>query len=125
MPYLTAQEQEIRFKLYNQGLTDPEIGKIVFITPSAIYHWRKKNKLKANGIQKSKEKTNEKRKLRKEKAELLTKQRDEERMSLYNQGLNDVEIAHLLNYHKTTIFHWRKRIGLKSNKSHRKEYKND
>lgn len=64
---LTAQEQEKRFELYNQGLTDHQIGKLVFVSSSAIYHWRKKNKLKVNRISKAKEK----RKLRKEKAELL------------------------------------------------------
>lgn len=109
---LTAQEQEKRFELYNQGLTDPQIGKLLFVTPSAIYHWRKKNKLKVNRISK----VEEERKLRKEKAELLKKQRNEERMRLYNKGLSDNVIAHLLNCHKTTIFQWRKRMGLKRNK---------
>lgn len=116
MPYLTAQEQEERFKLYNQGLTDPEIGKIVFTTSAAIYHWRKKNKLKANKMKTAKEKKDEERKLRKEKVESLIKRRNEDRMRLYNQGLKDVEIAHLLNYHESTISHWRRKIGLKRNK---------
>lgn len=113
---LTAQEQEKRFELYNQGLTDPKIGKLVFATPSAIYHWRKKNKLKANKMKTSKERKDEERKLRKEKAELLVKQRNEERMRLYNQGLKDVEIAHLLNRNASTISLWRRKMGLKRNK---------
>ena len=116
MPYLTAQEQEERFRLYNQGLTDPEIGKIVFVTSSSIYHWRKKNRLKANKMEKAEQKREKERRIRKEKAESLIKKRNEERMSLYNQGLSDIEIAHLLNYHKTTISHWRKQLGLKRNK---------
>lgn len=97
---LTAQEQEKRFKLYNQGLTDHQIGKLVFVTPSAIYHWRKKNNLKVNKAFKEKEE----RKLRKEKAELLIKQRNKERIKLYNQGLKDVEIA-------STISRWRRKNG--------------
>lgn len=105
---LTAQEQEKRFELYNQGLTDHQIGKLVFVTPSAIYHWRKKNNLKVNRISKAKEE----RRLRKEKAELLEK----ERINLYNQGLKDVEIAHLLNRNASTISRWRKKMGLKRNK---------
>lgn len=52
---LTAQEQEKRLELYNQGLTDHQIGKLVFLTPSAIYHWRKKNNLKVNKAFKAKE----------------------------------------------------------------------
>lgn len=114
--YLTAQEQEQRFKLYNQGLTDPQIAKIVFSTPGAIYHWRKKNNLKANRMMKAEQKREKERRIKKEKAESLIKKRNEERMRLYNQGLSDIEIAKLLNYHKTTISLWRKQMGLKRNK---------
>jgi len=116
MPYLTAQEQEQRFRLYNQGLTDPQIGKIVFATPGAIYHWRKKNKLKANRMVKAEQKREKERRIKREKAESLRKRQHEERMRLYKQGLSDIEIAKFLNYHRDTIAIWRRKNGLKANK---------
>lgn len=119
--YLTAQEQEQRFKLYNQGLTDPQIAKIVFATPGAIYHWRKKNKLKANKMVKAEQKREKELMLKREKAESLRKRQHEERMRLYNQGLSDTEIAKLLNYHRDTISKWRRELGLKRNMTKRNE----
>lgn len=38
-----------------------------------------------------------------------------ERMRLYNQGLNDREIAEILSYTSANIYQWRKKNGLPAN----------
>lgn len=38
-----------RLALYEQGLTDKEIGKALFLHPCSIYGWRTRRGYKANG----------------------------------------------------------------------------
>jgi len=82
-----------RMRLYNEGLNDLEIGRRLKITRSAIYVWRKKRGLKSNfpcGGQR------------------LNKDKEERRMKLYNEGLNDTEIGKKLRITPATIQAWRK-----------------
>ena len=48
MSHLSDKNNQDRLDLYNQGLSDYEIGKIMNIAQSAIYYWRKRKGLFAN-----------------------------------------------------------------------------
>lgn len=43
------------------------------------------------------------------------KEKEEERLALYNQGLNDYEIADIQRISQSTVYQWRKKNGLKKN----------
>ena len=45
MRTITEEEHKKRLELYEDGYSDVEIGKILYVSSSAIYNWRKKNKL--------------------------------------------------------------------------------
>lgn len=46
---ISKEEHQNRLYWYNKGLNDKEIGKKVYKTKYAIFYWRKKNNLSANG----------------------------------------------------------------------------
>lgn len=45
---LSPEEHQERLRLYNQGLTDGQIGAQVCVTKEAIYFWRRKYGIPAN-----------------------------------------------------------------------------
>ena len=47
---------------------------------------------------------------------MITNREHEERMALYNMGLNDVQIGERLYLSKGAVFLWRNKNGLKANK---------
>ena len=49
----------------------------------------------------------------------LSPEEHERRLALYNQGLNDRQIADLLFWNVHTIFCWRKAYNLPANKPHK------
>ena len=93
-----------RLKLYNQGLTDRGISdglkKIgCSLSISGVSCWRHLNNLKSNYNQNIK---------------TLSKEEHNKRLRLYNQGLNDVKIAKILNLTKGKINYWRRMNNLES-----------
>jgi hypothetical protein len=47
--YMGNLDKDKAMELYNLGMTDQSIGERCGVSPMAIYNWRKKNGLKANG----------------------------------------------------------------------------
>ena len=46
---ISAEENEQRMQLYKMGLSDYEIGEILYLSFNAIFRWRKKRGLPCNG----------------------------------------------------------------------------
>ncbi len=46
---ISAEENEQRMQLYNMGLSDYEIGEVLYLSFNAIFRWRKKRGLPCNG----------------------------------------------------------------------------
>ena len=46
---LPKEEHELRMRLYNKGLIDRKVAKICHVSNAAIYQWRRKYNLPANG----------------------------------------------------------------------------
>lgn len=46
---ISAEENEQRMQLYKMGLSDAEIGELLYVEFHAIFHWRKKIRLPCNG----------------------------------------------------------------------------
>ncbi len=44
-PNLPSQEESQRMRLYEQGLSDPEIAKICFLHPRTVQEWRQRRGL--------------------------------------------------------------------------------
>ena len=49
MNVLPSYEQRIRLELYEQGLTDSQIAKLMYVSTRAICYWRESLGLKPNG----------------------------------------------------------------------------
>ena len=81
-------------KLYEQGMTDPEIAQQFNVSPETVRHWRKINALPAN-----------------KRKQVI----HDERMELYRMGKSDREIADAVHVAVSSIFKWRKINGLPSN----------
>lgn len=95
----TEKNLKERLDLYNQGKTDTEISAIQKITMETVFQWRKtRNLLKNENITQK----------------LTSKSKHKQKLSLYNQGLSDKEIANKLNLSDITISLWRKHNSLKS-----------
>lgn len=93
---VTPEEQAKLRELYNQGLQDIEIAKILYVSPFSVRQWRIVNGLPSN----------------------KNTRRDKERMVLYQQGFSDREICRRLNLNPcgSTITQWRQSKGLPPNK---------
>lgn len=46
---LPKEEHELRMRLYNKGLIDRKVAKVCHVSNAAIYKWRRKYNLPANG----------------------------------------------------------------------------
>lgn len=80
-------------RLYNQGLNDKEIGKIVGVTSYTIFRWRRKHSLKSKYVSPGRPGT-----------------RREKIRDLYNEGLTDKQIANKLDLTRAEVRDYRKRI---------------
>lgn len=97
MKGLTKEQEEERLELYNQGLTDGEISKIVGVESVTIYSWRQARKLKSNHPVN------------------LSETEEQKRIKLYLLGKSDSELATICQRSRGTIASWRRRRGLKAN----------
>lgn len=46
---LPKEEHELRMRLYNKGLIDRKVAKVCHVSSGAIFQWRRKYNLPANG----------------------------------------------------------------------------
>lgn len=46
---LPKEEHELRMRLYNKGLIDKKVANLCYVSRDAIYQWRRKYNLPANG----------------------------------------------------------------------------
>lgn len=91
-------------ELYNKGLSDREIAKVLNVSVNTICCWRYRN-----AIENNKYKGQER---RKKSNNMLTKQEREERLKLYNEGLSDREIGERLYIGENAVRYWRKKNNL-------------
>lgn len=54
---LPEEEHQRRMELYKQGLSDPEIGKIIGLKPKSVSAWRKEHNLESNYLKNRKKKS--------------------------------------------------------------------
>ncbi len=101
MRSLSANEHNARMALYEQGLTDEEIGEMLFLSRKAVFAWRKKNGLPAHGN------------IRRRPLD----QNQDKALLLYQQGLRDKEIAEVFGVHRSTVAARRIKQGLPINSS--------
>lgn len=89
---ITDSMKEQLILLYNEGKMDSEISKILKVSDSAIYYWRKKLNLKS--------------KFTYSKISKINNSKFEE---LFNKGLSDYKIAKELNMSPDSIYSHRMR----------------
>lgn len=94
---------ENRFELYERGLNDCEIARIEKVNHHSVWEWRNVRQLPPNA--------------KRGEWKSRTLKRFPEREKLYREGLNDHEIARMLNIEPNCVFYWRKREGLRANTS--------
>ena len=100
-------------ELYNEGLNDKEIAEKTGVSKIAVCRWRHRNKLPHNRYA-NKPKSNRTRTHKKGDAYIENPKYAIVR-ELYNEGLNDKEIAAKVGMHQKSIFRWRKDNKLLSN----------
>lgn len=83
-------------ELYQQGMTDSEIARVVGVSRQTVTRYRNRNGLKANYTS------------------LL--QRKNQVPALWEQGLTDEEMAVVLGVSRYTVGEWRKKYGLPANR---------
>lgn len=103
-PVVVPDDDALR-KLYDRGLSDPDVGRELGLSTASVYKWRKKNGLPANAEPVA---TVEAVSARSQK--ILD--REARQLELYNQGLSDAKIAAAVNTSGQTITNWRKAQGL-------------
>lgn len=102
-PYKFDTEEALR--LWEQGLTDPEIGDMLDVGDHCIRQWRRKNGL-----------------VLRNKAVCFDEEKARE---MWRKGACDPEIAEAMCVTQQTIRYWRKRRGLKGNRPRRDGYRHD
>ena len=108
MQRLSEKENAERMKMYESGMTDKDMAKVLAISVHSIYTWRRKRNFSPNykvvhGKQNSKHST------------YLSEEKHYKRLELYNKGMTDEEIAKECNVCKQAIYAWRKVNGLSKN----------
>ena len=91
---------EQKLELYNQGLTDMEIAKLLGVSVSNVNVWRRQNNLplhRSNNFAK------------------LPKEEEQKRLALYKKGFADIDIAKKCGVGVSAITGWRRERGLESN----------
>lgn len=92
---LTEEEQTERLELYNEGLSDREIGERLYIGENAVRYWRKKNNLPTHFRNRNLEKG------------YLPGGIYYERMELWKRGFSEKEIAEKQGVNVKVIHSWR------------------
>ena len=100
---MTTRENRKRIRLYEQGLNDREIAEKCGVSLWSIFSWRKRRNLPSIS-----ERIGSKR------GKKLTKNEDEKRVKLYEQGFDDREIAEKRDVSQTVISSWRRKHNLLS-----------
>lgn len=95
---LTREENRRRMELYRKGLNDKEIGDRLFLTPTTIVYWRKKNGLHPNWARNN-----------------LTEQELEIMERMYRARASDSQIANEIGRCVSTVRSWRRRNDLPGN----------
>lgn len=95
---ISQEDHEKRLALYQQGLSDMEIGRQLYLSATAIAYWRRKNGLSANHTYR-----------------VITPEIDAEMRRLHRDGKSDLAIAREMGLDKDTVFAWRRRKGLPAN----------
>lgn len=98
---LSEEEHQKRLALYEQGMNDPSIAKVLNVKKKVIWRWRYRNGLPANARCMRNGLSNDER---------------EKIMLLYNKDMSDPEIAQLLGLCRRTIFTFRRSRNLPPNK---------
>jgi len=101
----------IRYKLWNEGLTDREMADKLKVKRGTISIWRNRFRLDVNDMAKDGVSL---------PAGMLNNRKNREKYELYKQGKTDKQIAETLGLNKKTICNWRKRNNLEVNRSKRK-----
>ena len=95
---IQKKEHDARLKLYNQGLSDVEMGRFLFLAPSILRYWRQRNGLPPNL-----------------KFPRLTKAEQKTIWKMYREGKSDCAIGREIGRPASTICDWRKRNKLHTN----------
>ena len=103
--YVPPADPEKLMELYEQNLTDREIGEKLNISQFRVKNWRQHNNLP--GYRRCREKTR-------------PRVEDTVLQELYDQGLRDVEIARATGLLDYEVGAWRKKAGLPANSNRRK-----
>lgn len=119
MSRLSEEEEKKRLNLYNQGMSDAEIAKRVYVIKSVICNWRTRRGLPPNapkGFQKGNKYGCMSR---------LPEVKENKRLVLLSRGLNDTQIARVLGLNNSTISQWRRNRGLPCNRRWTRRNKED
>lgn len=94
--------------LYGAGATDKELAQELGVSNTTIVRWRHIHELPPNGHGLAPRRVG---------APRLSKieTRKIKYMELYKQGLQDAEIGKICGVQKSTVYHWRKQVGLPPN----------
>lgn len=95
---ISRQDHEKRMALYNQGLSDQEIGEKLYLSYATIAYWRKINGLPSNS-----------------KHRRITPGMEAEMLRMHQDGMSDGQIAKTIGLVKNTVLSWRRRRGLRTN----------
>lgn len=121
MSRLSEEEEKKRLDLYNQGMSDAEIAKRVYVVKNVIQRWRTRRGLSPN-VPKGFQKGNKCGCIG-----ILSEIKENKRRDLLKRGLNDTQIARIVGVENSTISQWRRSRGLPSNRkwTRRKVKEND
>lgn len=95
---ISRQDHEKCMALYNQGLSDQEIGEKLYLSYATIAYWRKINGLPSNSEHRR-----------------ITPGMEAEMLRMYQDGMSDGQISQESGMKKATVVSWRRRNGLPGN----------
>lgn len=95
---ISRQDHEKRMALYNQGLSDQEIGEKLYLSYATIAYWRKINGLPSNSEHRR-----------------ITPDMEAEMLRMHQDGMSDGQISQESGMKKATVVSWRRRRGLAAN----------
>lgn len=95
MSRITEQDHAARLALYQQGMTDAQIGAKLFLSKNAVFSWRRVNGLPAHKSSRAVD--------------------HGQIIAMYQRGMNDCEIGEAVGKPRQCISKWRKRNGLPAN----------
>lgn len=95
---ISRQDHEKRMALYNQGLSDQEIGEKLYLSYATIAYWRKINGLPSNSEHRR-----------------ITPAMEAEMLRMHQDGMSDGQISQESGMKKATVVSWRRRRGMAAN----------